>query len=42
MVWSIYYYDIVRNGMKEAKDWYKRQKPGLEKGNIKHKRNKIQ
>jgi plasmid stabilization system protein ParE len=31
MVLSLHYYDIVKLDLIEAKDWYKNQKPGLEK-----------
>jgi plasmid stabilization system protein ParE len=30
MVWSIHYFDIVHYDIKEAQDWYRQQKPGLE------------
>jgi plasmid stabilization system protein ParE len=31
MVFSLYYLDIVKSDINEAKDWYKNQKPGLDK-----------
>jgi plasmid stabilization system protein ParE len=31
MAFSLHYYDVVKTDLKEAKDWYRKQKPGLEK-----------
>lgn len=31
MIYSLYYYDAVKTDIIEAKDWYKKQQPGLEK-----------
>ena len=31
MALSLHYYDVVKTDLIEAKDWYKNQKPGLEK-----------
>jgi plasmid stabilization system protein ParE len=31
MAFSLHYYDAVKTDLTEAKDWYKKQNPGLEK-----------
>ena len=31
MNYSLYFFDEVKSDIREAKDWYKTQKPGLEK-----------
>ena len=31
MDYSLYFFDEVKSDIREAKDWYKTQKPGLEK-----------
>src|SRR5947209_4804795 len=42
MALSLHYFDVVKSDIKETKDWYKKQKPGLEKDFAREIKNCIQ